>query len=347
MRNFMKVSLSIIAAMVMIAMAVPASAQNESDVAAFIRAGQQDANALITGYTNPLIKAASYGATGGWFTTAKTHKKLGFDLSVSGTVAFTPKKDDYFTPTGLSSNTTFKNNTNPGLGAPTFLGPKDETTYTITGGGQTATFNGPEGLDLRHNLHFAGVPVPMIQLGIGTIKNTDLKIRYIPSIKRGDSKVSMFGLGLMHDIKQYLPGSEFLPFDLSVLVGYNSIKGETSLISDGSGKAPQSADGNFHYKLNSWVGQAIISKKLAAITFYAAAGYGSVTTNADITGTFTYDYPVIGSASITDPYATKFKNKSAKLTAGARLKLGPVYLVGDYTLQKYNALTLGLGLSIR
>jgi len=85
------------------------------------------------------------------------------------------------------------------------------------------------------------------------------------------------------------------------------------------------------------------------LTAYLGVGYGSVSSTADITGTFhIYENgSEIGTAGIKDPFATKFNNKSAKLTAGLRIKLGPIYFVGDYTLQKYNALTLGFGVSIR
>jgi hypothetical protein len=350
MKSNTKIGSNVILLAFLLGMPLFGAAQNESDVAAFLKATGHDANVLITGYTNPLIKGASYGATGGWFNTAKAHKTLGFDLGVTMTLAFIPTSDDYFNPTGLSSQTVFNgNSTNPSKGAPTFLGPKDATSYTTNTEEGPVTIKGPEGLDLRHYIHFAAVPVPMIQLGVGIIKNTDIKFRYLPTLKRGDSKVSLFGLGIMHDVKQYLPGSDLLPFDLSVLVAYTSIRGQTSLInSDASNKGPISPDGKFAYKLNSWVGQAIISKKLAVITFYAAAGFGSVTTNADITGTFNLSTDEgVSIGQIKDPYSTKFKNNTGKLTGGMRLKLGPIYFVGDYTLQKYNALTIGLGVAIR
>ena len=107
---------------------------------------------------------------------------------------------------------------------------------------------------------------------------------------------------------------------------------------------PASTDGLITYKLNSWVAQAIISKKVSVLTFYLGVGYGSVASNVDITGTF---QPTQGGPSIKDPVSIEFKNGGAKLTAGMRLKLGPIYLVGDYTVQKYNALAIGFGVSIR
>jgi hypothetical protein len=189
----------------------------------------------------------------------------------------------------------------------------------------------------------------MIQLGIGLIMNTDLKIRYVPEQKIGATKVSMLGFGLMHDIKQHIPGLKLLPFDLSVLAAYNSVNGNTSLInSNATSSRPTSPDGKATYKLNSWVAQVIVSKKFSVVTLYAGLGYGSVSTKFNETGTYTIKTTApAGSFTTQIPVGINFANKGVKATVGMRLKLGPIYLNGDYTLQKYNALTVGLGVSVR
>ena len=137
-----------------------------------------------------------------------------------------------------------------------------------------------------------------------------------------------------------------MPFDLSVLAAFNSFKGTTSLTApanDPSGR-PESADGLATYKLNSWVAQVVISKKVSVLTGYIGVGYGSVTSNCDVTGSFKFG--TLPSA-IPIPVAIKFTNNTPKITAGIRLKFGPIYLVGDYTLQKYNSLAVGIGVSVR
>lgn len=289
--------------------------------------------------------------TNGWYHTAKTHKKLGVDFGVTVSAVFVPTSDNYFTPNN-SSTLTFANNTHPSLQmAPTIMGPKDQTTYSATYTPQgsstpiTVGFNGPEGLDMKGNLGVSAIPVPMAQLGIGLIKNTDLKLRMVPTINNGGNSISMFGVGLMHDIKQYLPGVKELPFDLSVIAGYNSLKGASSLAS--SSTSPTSTDGKISYTFNSWVGQVLISKKLAILTLYAGVGYGSVSTKVNITGTYTISPTTGGNFNITDPLAYTLNNTGAKLTGGMRIKLGPIYFNGDYTVQKYSAFTFGLGASIR
>ena len=334
-------------------------AQNEADFAKFLQSEKDDASKLIAAYTTPAIKAVSYGMTNGWYHTGKAHGKLGFDLGVTMSAVFTPTSDDYFKPSSLGLKNTVLT-PDPTGQAPAIFGPKVTTTYTssytpsgtnpITGlpyPKQSASFNGPEGLDLRKSLGFSAVPVPMVQLGIGLIKNTDLKIRFVPESKVGASSVNMLGFGLLHDIKQHIPGIKMAPIDLSILVAYNSVNGTTSLVNTNPADAqPDSKDGKVSYKLNSWVAQAIVSKKFSVLTLYGGVGYGSVSSKVNVTGTYTI-VAVPSTFDIKDPVAINFSNTGMKFTAGLRLKFGPLYLNGDYTLQKYNALTLGLGFSFR
>src|SRR5258708_14308974 len=103
-------------------------AQNPSDMSKFLSTSQQgrDASKLIGAYTSPIIKAVSYGMTGGWYHTGKTHGKLGVDVGVTLSTVFTPTSENYFNPAnlGFSSSTSYNGNTtHPGLGAPTFVGP--------------------------------------------------------------------------------------------------------------------------------------------------------------------------------------------------------------------------------
>ena len=63
----------------------------------------EDARILAEGYTAPLGKTLTYALNSGWATSAKTHKKLGFGLTIGCAVPFVPDADQVFTPTGLTS----------------------------------------------------------------------------------------------------------------------------------------------------------------------------------------------------------------------------------------------------
>jgi hypothetical protein len=339
-------------------------AQSEEDLAAFLQAGGEDASKLMEAYMQPVVRSLSYGMAGGWYTTGKTHKTLGFDLSITMNAAFIPDSEDYFDPTKLNLVTTVYDGARPNSSgtfdpakkAPTLFGPKDQTQYTSSydpdGSGpigvQSYTFRGPEGFNVKKEIGVAAAPTPMIQVGIGVIKNTDLKIRFCPEQEAGDSKFKMLGFGVMHDIKQHIKGIKLLPFDLSALVAYNSVSGSTNFRnSDPSDGSPDSDNGEMDYKFNSWVIQAIVSKKISVLTGYAGFGYSMVNTNVDVTGDYLI-VPTTGSSfTISDPVTIDFKNNSMRLTVGMRLKLGPVFFNGDYTFQKYNTLSVGFGCSVR
>lgn len=338
-------------------------AQNQEDIAIFLNAGGKDASKLIEAYLQPTIKSLSYGMTGGWYNTAATHKTFGIDFGVSVNLAMIPTSEDFFNPNKLGlSVTTYQgardNGSNglydPTRKAPTFFGSKDETQYTATydpdGSGplvaQSIDFSGPEGLGVKDELGVSGVPVPVVQLGVGIIKNTDLKLRFAKADADG-TNLNMFGIGVQHDIKQHIRGIKLLPFDLSVLVAYNSLKGETDLSNDNTGDdRPDSQNGMGVYKFNSMVYQLLISKRLSVVTFYGGVGYSMINTKVNVNGTFEID-ATPNTFEITDPVSMTIKNKSMRFTAGMRLKLGPIYFVGDYTLQKYKMINVGLGFSIR
>jgi hypothetical protein len=336
---------------------VVANAQDENDLVNFLNAGKDDASLLMTAYLNPVIEGLSYGFNGGWFHTAKAHKSLGFDLGVSVNAVFIPSSKYYFDPTDPNAFNfktivpdEFSSTTSNGL-APTIAGPAEETTYGVDTDAISGTpdgqadffFNGPEGLDFKDVFKVSGVLSPTIQAGIGVYWNTDLKIRWMPKVDVGSSNITYFGAGLMHDIKQHFPGLRLMPFELSVLVGYTNIKGETSMsgtFEPGNDPRPQMMD----YNLNAWLFEALISRKLAIVTFYGGIGYNTIKTTSDVTGT--YVIPEIGE-ELVDPVSLRFQNESMRLTAGMRFNFGPIYLSGDYTLQEYSTVSVGLGVTVR
>jgi hypothetical protein len=347
---------AIIIALAMMLTTIIAKAQDPSDISSFISAAPEDASKLMTAYMTPVVKSLSYGLTGGWYHTAQAHKTAGVDVGISINAVFIPTSENYFNPSslGLKTVTSFNNSSTGTQQAPTVVGPNDNTTYTCTYtppsnsslGPQSVSFNGPGGFDMKRNIGFAALPAPMAQIGIGLIKGTDIKVRWVPAIHSGQTSVSMFGIGIMHDVKQYIPGIKSLPFDLSGFVGYNSISGSASMATPATFN-PSSTDGVLNYKFNSWVFQALISKKFSVLTLYGGLGWATIATKVDVTGTYKITAAPAGSFDVKNPVSMNLANSSLKATFGMRLKFGPLYLNGDYTFQKYNAVSVGLGFSVR
>src|SRR5690554_7107104 len=56
----------------------------------------EDASKLSEDYVNPFVKGLMYDLNSGWYTTAKTHNKFGFDLTINPSLSFVPSSEQFF-----------------------------------------------------------------------------------------------------------------------------------------------------------------------------------------------------------------------------------------------------------
>jgi len=323
----------------MVSMANVSKAQLDFD--SFLEAGLADANKLLEAYMAPAFKGIGYGVNAGWYNTARPHKTLGFDLNITVNAAMVPTSGEFFTFNNADyTNVKLSNGSSAQL--PTLFGPNlgaddlPELRF-LDNGEETIRISAPTGLGLDEVLPMNAVPSPMIQLGIGLIKGTDLKIRYTPDISLGDEdegSVKLFGIGVMHDIKQYLPVVNKLPFDLSMFFGYTNLKTSIAVDSD----LNQFAE----FETKGTVIQALISKKIALLTVYGGLGYAKSKTTFGLNGVYTTE-----NSSYTDPINLAYENGGLKANIGLRIRLLFFNLFGEYSFQEYNTATVGIGFSFR
>lgn len=311
------------------------------DFDTFLEAGIDDANLLLQSYMRPAFEGFGFGMNSGWYNTAKPHKVLGFDITANVSLARVPDSRQFFTlPTGLT-NVSLTNPNDP-RPLPTLFGPNlgaddlPELRFVDDNGEEIIRISAPTGLGIDEDIvPFNAVPAPMVQLGIGVFKGTELKLRYIPEVDfDGDGTVRLFGIGVMHDIKQYLPGEKILPFDLSAFVGYTSLKSTVNIDED----AGQSAE----FDASAWTIQGVISKKILFFTAFAGLGYSNYSVDFGMVGDYTTE-----TTTFTDPINLSFKNNGLRTNIGVRFKLLFLTLTGEYAIQEYNTLTAGIGVSIR
>lgn len=307
-----------------------------------IKGGVEDATKVIDGYVGPFMKAMSLGLNQGWYNTGKTHKAWGFDLTLTVNAMTVPSSDRLYNIADLKltnielvpNQPEIKDNNVPTLFGPDFS-PKYRPVNTTD---PNLEFSGLPGLDLKKSIGMNAVPVPTLNLGFGLPKGIELKFRFTPKFDlNGKGNVQMYGLGVMHDIKQYIPGIKNLPFDLSVFAGYTHLILNYDMSGSVDGENPKAVFG-----INSTTIQGIISKKVSVITLYGALGYNIAKTNLDLKGTY-----VIKGETKTDPIALNYSASGPRVTAGVRLKLAVFTLHVDYTLQKYSCLSAGFGISVR
>jgi len=328
----------------------------------FLKSAPADGVKYMQAYISPWANAFGSGLSGGWYNTAKPHKLLGFDITIVASVCIVPTSAQTFDASkiGLSSSIT-------GTGiSPTVAGAKSDgplMSYNVNGV-TLASFHAPQGVDWRY------IPVPTAQVGIGLPFGTEVKVRFVPKINIKDGNVSLWGVGLLHSLMQYLPGNKLLPFDVSLFGGYTKLQANVPLSLDPGTpqnySTPYTAatsfnDQNMKVVVQAFNVSAIASLNLPVITFYGGLGYCKSQTTMDFTGYF--PTPVLVTPTSGVPYSeynnsgvkkgSDFPNLNIKnfsglrANIGLRIKLAVVTIHVDYTKAQYNVLTTGLGISFR
>ncbi len=307
---------------------------------------ESDASTYLQNYLEPVVVSASTGLANGWVTTARPHKLFGFDITLTTSVAgipdaaytFTFNNDDY-------ESVRLEENEIPISGeVPTLAGGSPVEGYDIFISNEDGSQNSFTPISGQNFEDFpiirGGLPIPMLNVGFGLPKGTEIKLRLIPVGQLGDdiSLDGSFGVGVLHDIKQWIPGMKFVPMDISAFIGYNQFAMKYDVL--------EGSFANFTSRATTF--QILASKKLLFFTPYLGLGFNAINSSLDFKATDpaaadpndpnnfvvgSFDYENIG---------------GARLTIGGRLKiLWILSLNVDYTIQRYNTLNVGFGINFR
>jgi hypothetical protein len=338
----------------------------------YLRGGISDGNLLLGKYLTPFGNSIGAGMNNGWYNTAETHKKLGFSLMLNTNLTFIPVEDQTFDVSKLNLQRLTLQDPNNTI-APTVFGDNqdgpglqvmvdDPTKAGQDKDLQLTRFNSPKGI---------GVPMMpsfMVQGAVGLPKNTEIMVRYLPtiSVPGVNGKMGLYGLGFKHDLKQWIPFVSKLPLDLAVMAGYTRINTATDInLQPGTGGVGAGASGSFDnqemvFNVNALTANLIFSKKIAMFTPHISVGYNNSRSRLRVNGSFPIaagvvtdpnspDYTKKVYEKIENPIDVKFENVGDfRINAGFRFKMfGVLCLAMDYTLAKYSTFTLGLGVSVR
>jgi len=335
-----------------------------------LRGGKNDANLLMKEYLKPFGRGFGAGLNTGWFNKAKPHKTLGFDISVRTGVALVPGSDQSFNVKDLPLQE-LQYDRGP-TESPTISGADDPGSHMILQkqiNGQTETL---ADFDMPHGTGFAYVASPMLQVGIGTIKETDLTLRYMPEMKvpKTDVNFSVTGIAIKHGINQWLPGGKFMPVNLTLMAGYTELNANTS--SNVDPQVDSDTENPYAGQPSTWDGQsvdltsssftvnALVGKSLPFISVFGGIGYESSKMTVKTPGS----YPITVPNQNYDPTDPNSKKKiidkvdepidlkidganSFRALAGFSLKLTVITITGSYTLGNYSVANLGFGISFR
>ncbi len=325
--------------------------QEFSDI---IKGSVKDANYLAEGYFSPVLKSFGASLNQGWYNTAKPHKRFGFDLTVSVMGIRVPSSDKLFTVDNTKLETLVLTHDHRGFdvdadgsGAiPTLFGnPQTKSRFDYKSPLPPSSFNGVGGAEFFDKFPF--MPMAIYNFSMSFFNHTDLKFRFFPktnfNLDGNRGEVMLWGVGVLHDVKHYMPGIKMLPIDLSVFTGHTRFTVAMEL--DGPEKT-----GDF--VVSSTTVQALASKKIGVLTLYGGAGYDFAGTTIRANGYYDLngqsgDGPDGTDEEAKDPVNLKATFSGPRATAGFRLKFAVITLHADYTLQKYSAFTAGFGINVR
>lgn len=319
-----------------------------------IIAGGADMSTYMNHYIRPFMNSFGTGTANGWYNTAATHQPLGFDLTFYVSLVSVPDQDLSFNFLQSEYNNLRLATGGPDAVLPTLIGGTtgglqfvssvtDPVTGTVV---SSPPFNVPNGVG--EDIPTTNIPVPMLQLALGIIKNTELIVRYAPTVTIGDDfKLKFFGIGVKHDFKQWIPGIKTIPIDLSILIGYTNLN--TDFFFSNTSVIQVSPGSKASFDAGVWTVQALVSKKISVLTVYGGIGYNSINSKYDMTGEYSFADVLDPSKTVSekDPVSLEFPLNGFRATAGLRLKFAIFTLHADYTLQEYSTLTVGFGFSVR
>ena len=292
-----------------------------------------DAEAFLSAYFSPFSNSIGAGLNSGWYNTAKPHKLAGFDVSLTINMITLSDEQKSFNPNDIANFSSSDNST------PTILGEGMGAEIDYTGSNFSSTFTMPE-----QNISLTSVPIPTLNAGIGLVKGTELNIRYIPAYDYdigfiGEGSIELYGAGVKHDLLQWIPIVNKLPFDLSFQAALSRFKTSFEVES-------QSVKQDVSLNIDATTYNLILSKKFALITAYGSMGYNSVKTSFNSNTNFQ-----LGSTNVIEfnvPLDMEFESQSVfQAAAGVRLQFAIFTVYANQTFSDYPITSAGIGISFR
>lgn len=335
------------------------------DVGDFLNSGVEDGQLLLGEYLKPFADGFGAGLNTGWVDRANAHGFLGFHVKINTAVAFVPDARQRFDLSELDFSTI--NRIEGGPVTPTFSGSSstDVRLAHEVEGLRLADFRMPPGTG-QHV-----IATPMIQGGVGVFGDTEIMARFVPTVKILDyGEIYLYGLGIKHELNQWLPGGALLPVTFSLMAGYTVFGASAGLdsrpddynpdndqIQSGLGgpEHPVWDDQEVSFTTNAYTVNFFVGRSLPILSVYAGAGFEASSTSINVDGRYPFyvltqedGEPVRKLTSLDDPIDISIDGaNSFRALAGVRISLPLVTFNVDYTLADYHMISAGLGISMR
>ena len=331
---------------ILISLFLPLFCWSQSGFESILLAVESDSKKIFERYLDPMMKGAIYSSNGGWYNTAKVHKKLGVDLSLRINTSFVPSADRSFTISDLEYISTDAES------LPTVAGEsrQEDLMITIPADGIypeiSTIIKSPKGI--KSKLPLGAIPAPVLQLGVGIPFDTEVVLRYSPEYHRNGVDMSLKGLGIKHNLLQYFGPIDKIPLNVSAFASFSNMDIDYDVQSfsslNGSGQVAQ-------FSLNNYNLLLLASVDLLVVDFYTSFGYSGGNSSFKLLGNYDLEYnsssgiPI--SKSLNDPIDMNFNVSGYKTTIGTRFKFLVFSAFADFTFQRYNTLSAGISVNFR
>ena len=165
----------------------------------------------------------------------------------------------------------------------------------------------------------------------------------MPEIEMSGVSTGLWGVGVKHDILQWLPIVDKIPIDVSFQAGYTKLSSQIILKGYDSNGDKWDSEATLDVRATTF--NILLSKKIAMFTAYAGLGYNSAKTTFNVDGKYN-----IAGLNFDVNELTEFEfesNNTLRANVGFRLQLAVLAIQANYTFSKYPVTTVGLGISVR
>ncbi len=322
---------------------------------------KDDGNTYLKYYAAPIFETNLFNFSDGWSHQAKTLKPGKFSFEITANYTFIPeeKQTFVFDPSEYDYVEVIDASNNPVSGSvelPTAFGPEN-TPYKLrikAPADVPNTYNqviidalpgGKDKLEEVLNGFPVGMPGAMAQVRVGLPLSFEVAVRFFPNSTFGTTQVNFLGVGLKHDIGQYLFKNEKL--HLAALASFTS--------GNVQAQAPNTSDLEARFKINTYNLQAFVSYDWKFFSIYGSTGITQGSSRLQVTGEVTYDYDVVDSGgthlttlseTVKDPLDLKHSLFTVKSSVGMLLNLKVLHIFVQYNLQKYSGVHAGIGINL-
>ncbi|HHU58667.1 MAG TPA: hypothetical protein GXZ39_10280 [Bacteroidales bacterium] len=311
---------------------LPVGLKAQKQVTDFLEMGVEDARIVSEAYLQPYGEMLGKSLNGGWYNSAGVHRIGGFDLTFGVNMAMVPDVGKTFDVAALLPQMSAEwSLEDPNLYmAPTAAGSMPEALRP------GLRYQGEPVLTLPNGSGFDKLPAPMVQAAVGLPWDTEVVLRFIPSTSLGDAgKVKLYGFGVKHSLKQYIPFLKRMPMlQSSLMLGYTRLGSDVGVsYAGGSDQQLEITSGAFTSRL-------LVGLNMPILALYTGVGYGTTNSDFALKGDFG---PALGQ----DPFTLGYTTNGVDFNAGLRLRFGFFAIHGDYTFGDYSMLSAGVGINIR